>query len=141
MRVSGERELAEDLLQEAYCRLLTARLAAMDEDQSRSYLFRIATNLLHDWWRRHREYPLRDDLPEAESSDPHPDLKIEMRQAFQRLKGREPLAGMPAGLDARRGGRYAPDELGVDSGQQIGMAHVVRLLRAHTRGARRFRPF
>ncbi|MBZ5681729.1 MAG: sigma-70 family RNA polymerase sigma factor [Acidobacteriia bacterium] len=89
MRVSGERELAEDLLQEAYCRLLTARLAAMDEDQSRSYLFRIATNLLHDWWRRHREYPLRDDLPEAESSDPHPDLKIEMRQAFQRLKGRE----------------------------------------------------
>jgi RNA polymerase sigma-70 factor, ECF subfamily len=89
LRVSGERALAEDLLQESYCRLLTAKLSPMDEAGRRSYLFRIATNLLHDRWRRHKEDPLPDHVPEVASAAPHPDLRIEMRQAFRRLKNRE----------------------------------------------------
>ena len=89
LRVSGNRELAEDLLQEAYCRLLTANLPSMEDHSKRSYLFRIATNLLRDYWRRHKEYPLPENLLENISSAPHPDLKIEMRQAFKHLKGRE----------------------------------------------------
>src|SRR5262249_34893401 len=51
LRVSGRRDVADDLLQESYCRLLAARLPEMDAAESRSYLFRIATNLLHDRWR------------------------------------------------------------------------------------------
>src|SRR5689334_2821650 len=50
LRVSGNRELAEDLLQEAYCRLLTAKLPPLEDPSKRSYLFRIATNLLYDYW-------------------------------------------------------------------------------------------
>jgi DNA-directed RNA polymerase specialized sigma24 family protein len=38
VRVSGERDLAEDLLQESYCRLLSAKLSPMDEAGERSYL-------------------------------------------------------------------------------------------------------
>ena len=89
LRVSGERDLAAELLQEVYCRLLTAKLPAMDEPGRRSYLFRIATNLLRDHWRRRREYPMPDDLPEVACPAPHPDLRLGMRQAFQRLKLRE----------------------------------------------------
>ncbi|HEY6182389.1 MAG TPA: RNA polymerase sigma factor [Terriglobales bacterium] len=89
LRVSGNRELAEDLLQEAYCRLLTTNLPPMEDHSKRSYLFRIATNLLHDYWRRHKEYPLPESVLENISTAPHPDLKIEMRQAFKHLKGRE----------------------------------------------------
>ena len=90
LRVSGERALAEDLLQESYCRLLSAKLSPMDEAGRRSYLFRIATNLLRDRWRRHKkEDSLPDPVPEMASSAPHPDLKIEVRQAFRRLKDRE----------------------------------------------------
>ena len=89
LRVSGNRELAEDLLQEAYCRLLTVDLPLMENHSKRSYLFRIATNLLHDYWRRHKEYPLPENVLENISPAPHPDLKIEMRQAFKNLKGRE----------------------------------------------------
>src|SRR5271163_1680463 len=53
LRVAGERSLAEDLLQESYCRLLSAKLSPallshMDEASGRMYLFRIATNLLRD---------------------------------------------------------------------------------------------
>ena len=55
-RVSGERDLAQDLLQESYCRLLAADLPAMEEGQVKSYLFRIATNLLHDHWRRQKSW-------------------------------------------------------------------------------------
>src|ERR1700685_268371 len=89
LRVSGERALAEDLLQESYCRFLSAKLSPMVEAGRRSYLFRIATNLLRDRWRRHKEYSLPDPLPEIASSGPHPDLRIEVRQAFRQLKHRE----------------------------------------------------
>lgn len=89
LRVSGERALAEDLLQESYCRLLSAKLSPMDEAHRRSYLFRIATNLLRDRWRRHDEGPLPDPAPETASPAPHPDLRIEMQRGFRQLKPRE----------------------------------------------------
>jgi RNA polymerase sigma-70 factor, ECF subfamily len=89
LRVTGERSLAEDLLQEAYCRLLSADRPPMDPPQSRSYLFRIATNLLNDRWRRPREDSLPDHLPERAASAPHPDLRLEVQQAFLQLKPRE----------------------------------------------------
>src|SRR5262249_25501331 len=77
IRISGQRDLAEDLLQETYCRLLAAKLPTMDAVSRRSYLFRIATNLLHDYWRRHKEHSL-PDTPEVPSRTSHPDLQIEM---------------------------------------------------------------
>jgi RNA polymerase sigma-70 factor (ECF subfamily) len=89
LRVTGERSLAEDLLQEAYCRLLSGDRPSMDQSQSRSYLFRIATNLLHDRWRRHKENSVPDHLPDVAASAPHPDLRLEIRQAFRQLKPRE----------------------------------------------------
>lgn len=89
LRVSGQRALAEDLLQDCYCRLLSTKLSSMDNGSRRSYLFRIATNLLYDRWRRHKQDPLPDPFPEVASSACHPDLRIEISQAFQRLKIRE----------------------------------------------------
>ncbi|NLV31861.1 MAG: RNA polymerase sigma factor [Acidobacteria bacterium] len=63
-RVSGNPSLAEDLVQESYLRLLSAR-APWDqgEDACRRYLFRIATNLLRDHWRRPVGRPL-GEVPE-----------------------------------------------------------------------------
>jgi len=55
-RVSGDPALADDLAQESYMRFLCAsRPAALLEEGEvacRRYLFRIATNLLRDHWRR-----------------------------------------------------------------------------------------
>jgi len=91
VRACGDRHLAEDIWQEAYCRFLTADIQRMrmDDRQARSYLFQIATNLMRDKWRRPKEEPLEDDTPEPVAAGPHLDLKLEMRQAFQRLKPRE----------------------------------------------------
>jgi RNA polymerase sigma-70 factor, ECF subfamily len=51
-RITGDRSLADDLLQEAYYRFLRAERAFASDSHRRNYLFRIATNLAHDRHRR-----------------------------------------------------------------------------------------
>ncbi|PYV27795.1 MAG: hypothetical protein DMG24_03755 [Acidobacteria bacterium] len=51
-RLLGDTTAADDLLQETYYRFLRARLPEMDEAYRKNYLFRIATNLMRDHWRR-----------------------------------------------------------------------------------------
>src|SRR5438034_6698293 len=53
-RMTGDPRQADDLLQEAYYRLLRAKTAHETEAHRRNYLFRIATNLVHDLRRRPR---------------------------------------------------------------------------------------
>lgn len=62
-RVSGDPALADDLVQESYIRFLTADHPSDGEVSQRRYLFRIATNLLRDHWRRPPSTPL-EQLPE-----------------------------------------------------------------------------
>jgi RNA polymerase sigma-70 factor, ECF subfamily len=64
-RVSGNPALADDLVQESYLRFLAAAAPWKDgEVACRRYLFRIATNLLRDHWRR-PQTALLEDLPES----------------------------------------------------------------------------
>src|SRR2546430_10528202 len=80
LRVSGRRDVADDLLQENYCRFLAARLPEMDAAESRSYLFRIATNLLRDRWRRGE---LSETVSTAEQScEEDPETRTDVRRAF-----------------------------------------------------------
>jgi RNA polymerase sigma-70 factor (ECF subfamily) len=66
-RVSGDPALADDLMQESYVRFLCASspesILADGEVAGRRYLFRIATNLLRDHWRRPRSTSI-EDMPE-----------------------------------------------------------------------------
>jgi RNA polymerase sigma-70 factor (ECF subfamily) len=88
--VTGHHHLAEDLLQETYIRLLAQPRPAMDADDTRRYLFRIATNLVRDRWRRkdHQPFPEPDELTDATHS-PNLDTSIDVRAALQSLKPRE----------------------------------------------------
>ena len=66
-RVSGDPALADDLMQESFVRYLSAALPAAlvaeGEVAARRYLFRIATTLLRDHWRRPRASSI-EYLPE-----------------------------------------------------------------------------
>src|SRR5260370_42281395 len=82
LRVSGRRDVADDLLQERYCRFLAARLPEMDAAESRSYLFRIATNLLHDRWR---DKQVSEGIGPADQTwEDDPETRPHVRRCFAR---------------------------------------------------------
>jgi len=91
-RISGNRQLADDLLQEAYYRLLKSRVAFEDETHRRNYLYRIATNLVLD--ARRAAHPLFEEgveiaeLPAA-VGPASPEQRTDVRRALARLKPRE----------------------------------------------------
>jgi len=87
--ITRKPDLAEDILQETYCRLLTARLPAMDERQMRNYLFRIASNLVRDRWRRTKDLLPAENAVEIPAPASHLERKLGVRRAFERLKPRE----------------------------------------------------
>jgi RNA polymerase sigma-70 factor (ECF subfamily) len=62
-RVSGDGALADDLMQESFVRFLSAASPADGEVEARKYLFRIATNLLKDHWRKPKAQSL-EEVPE-----------------------------------------------------------------------------
>jgi len=51
-RVSGDAGLADDILQETFYRFLRADLPAMEKFQIKAYLYRTASSLISDHWRR-----------------------------------------------------------------------------------------
>jgi RNA polymerase sigma-70 factor, ECF subfamily len=94
-RVSGDPALADDLLQESYIRFLAADAPRIDVDgevAARRYLFRIATNLLRDHWRRPKTTAI-EDLPEEHFSTPDDSAQADTRAvlgpALLQLKPRE----------------------------------------------------
>jgi RNA polymerase sigma-70 factor (ECF subfamily) len=89
LRVTRRQDVAEDLLQESYCRYLMSSLPSMDEPGARSYLFRIATNLLRDRWRHIKNESPLESASEATSTVIPAERKLSVRQALERLKPRE----------------------------------------------------
>jgi len=85
--VTGRRDVADDVLQETYCRFLCRRPPQMEENETRRYLFRIATNLLRDRWRRGDDEPWQDVPEDGFSVDV--DAQIDVRAAMRALKPRE----------------------------------------------------
>src|SRR5687768_3185798 len=53
-RATNDPSAADDLLQEAYFRLLRSTMTFESEEHRKNYLFRIATNLIRDRFRRPR---------------------------------------------------------------------------------------
>lgn len=91
-RISGDRQVADDLLQESYYRLLTATRPFESEAHRRNYLYRIATNLVRDARRGPR--PLFDtSVDMAAMAAPERPVDVEsradVRRAFGQLKPRE----------------------------------------------------
>jgi RNA polymerase sigma-70 factor (ECF subfamily) len=87
LHVCRRPDVADDLLQETYCRYLMHRRTDMDESQTRSYLFRIATNLIHDRGRSRVESMLAD-IPE-QGRAPNIETRLDVRSTLRQLKPRE----------------------------------------------------
>lgn len=95
-RMTRDAQLADDLLQETYYRFLRAERAYESDAHRRNYLFRIATNLVHDGRRRPRMDCVRvpdEDEPGALQSDidvaERTERRADLDRALARLKPRE----------------------------------------------------
>jgi RNA polymerase sigma-70 factor (ECF subfamily) len=89
LAVSSRRDVADDLLQETFCRLLLHpdTAARLDALELRRYLFRIATNLLRDRYRSGDTTPFAD--PPEPSTHPSLDNTLDIHAMLQTLKPRE----------------------------------------------------
>lgn len=97
-RITGDRQQADDLLQEAYYRFYRAAAVYENETHRRNSLFRIATNLARDEARRASRYHRvsaeadEESLRTARSDAPIPErqaaIRTDLARAMQRL---EPL--------------------------------------------------
>jgi RNA polymerase sigma-70 factor (ECF subfamily) len=87
LHVCRRPDIADDLMQETFCRWLMRTHPVMDESQTRSYLFRIATNLLHDRARSR----LDTIVPEIAERGSAPNIEsgLDVRFALRQLKPRE----------------------------------------------------
>jgi RNA polymerase sigma-70 factor (ECF subfamily) len=95
-RLSGDRRLADDLLQEAYYRLLRSTVSFENDDHRRNYLYRIATNLVRDERRRPRAWSANDDALEqpdageaARGTEARAAQRLDITRALGQLKPRE----------------------------------------------------
>lgn len=80
VRLTGDRQLSEDLLQEVFLRLYRQ---PPDAEKPRAYVFRMARNLAIDALRQKQPFdPLEDHtLP----TDSDPTLKLDLERAFAEL--------------------------------------------------------
>ncbi len=91
-RVLGDRSVADDVMQEAYLRLFRARLPSAAPEELRQVLFKIASRLVVDHFRRARRERLaarhaRDDQEGAAGADAA--ARLDMERTFQQLRPRE----------------------------------------------------
>jgi RNA polymerase sigma-70 factor (ECF subfamily) len=88
-RVVGNPSDADDIVQDAFLRMLRADVPADDEEQLRRYLYRVASNLIVDRWRR-RKFEQGAELP-SELSSPRPRFEedADVAKIFSELKARD----------------------------------------------------
>ena len=91
VKVSRNLTLADDLLQESYFRLLKADFRPVDEEHRKNYLYRIATNLLRDHFRKAKRQTeeLPDALPSRERMAETVSLREDMSRMLERLNPRD----------------------------------------------------
>ena len=92
-RVCGSADLADDLLQDCYFRLLRSGRSEMKLQDARPYLFRIATNLMHDRWRSGKHLLFSsENVSFTDEDEPvietHPERDLDAARILYRLKPR-----------------------------------------------------
>ena len=92
-RLTGRAADADDLVQEAFCRLLATPLTTRDDGQLRAFVFRVASNLAIDHFRRLGREARRDAAAAPGETLPDHGVAVAMRHdmavTFRELKPQE----------------------------------------------------
>lgn len=88
-RTMGSSGRADDVVQEAYLRLLRRPLPSTDPEELRKYVFRVASHLITDHWRRHKHETDLSAAPEPAAIAPDAVRRLDMQRTFRRLRPRD----------------------------------------------------
>jgi RNA polymerase sigma-70 factor (ECF subfamily) len=89
-RVMGRASDADDIVQDAFCRLLQAEVGDLNPEDLRRYVFRIASNLIADRWRRStREQSWLDRLRGEPIAQLDAEYDDSVSREFAALKSRD----------------------------------------------------
>lgn len=94
-RATNDATAADDLLQESYYRLLRTKTTFESDDHRKNYLFRIATNLIRDRFRRPRidnaQFPEHGegDIPASGDLAQQTQQRSDLTRAMAKLNQRE----------------------------------------------------
>lgn len=81
LRLTGNRPVSEDLVQEVFTRILKYRTTYRGEDRFAVWMYKIARNAHVDFLRRQKEtVPLEDQFEDAQSADLIPEERVERQQ-------------------------------------------------------------
>lgn len=83
-RLTGDKWLAEDIVQEVFVRFLNCDPAHLSPLQKKSYVYRTATNLVYDHFRKHKTTIRLEDVREAADED-KVGATMDFENAFRRL--------------------------------------------------------
>ena len=89
IRTIGNAADVDDIVQEAFLRMLRVDFQDWNDERWRRYLFRTASNLIIDRWRRRRFEHGGGAMPEPASPTPHPEDAAAVAKIFSELKPRE----------------------------------------------------
>lgn len=90
-RLTGDRAVADDVVQTAFCRMLAAPIGETDEAHLRAYVFRVASNLVVDHFRRakrERGAEARERVQDGSTDGPIA-ARLDMARTLERLEPRE----------------------------------------------------
>ena len=88
-RVVANASDADDIVQEAFLRMLRAQVPADDEEHLRRYLYRVASNLIVDRWRRRKHEQGAEMIEEPTTPRPRYEDEADIAKIFSELKARD----------------------------------------------------
>jgi RNA polymerase sigma factor (sigma-70 family) len=95
VRSAGDATQSDDIFQDSYVRFIQSDAGALKPEQQRAYLFKIASNLLIDFYRRRkRQQPIDDDDEQMNTDHKNltgiaMDVRHDVRKAFDQLTMQE----------------------------------------------------
>lgn len=84
VRVCRDPIVADDVVQEAFIRMLERDLSRLSSRQRKTYLFRTAANLTTDYFRRDKAHADLAEVPDSAANQS--EMSIDLDRAFQQLK-------------------------------------------------------
>ncbi len=88
-RMTGQHELAQDLTQETYLRVVRRLAAGVQVRSEAAYLFQVAHNALVDYWRTTAAVPPVGNLIDVISVDPPQRAALTLQEALEKLPERD----------------------------------------------------